>query len=246
MKSALVILPLALLTTGCSELLYPGLRRPMVSPYPRRIAAPPLPVGRWDNVMRLPQTSTIDVLTADGVPTVGAIAGATAQTVTLRLEGGEVTIARAEIVRVDLVDLPGSETGAVVRRAARGAVLGAAAVTVVGAVIGGPAWPPPGVLVRAGIAGGAAAGGQAAIASRQGRILYLAANHGSAAVPYWPTPEESELAGEPFPGRYALPACAQTAGVAGIDASAPSWVIAPASRHAAIGNAVGRAAGARR
>jgi hypothetical protein len=174
MKGALVIVLVAVSTTGCSELLYPGLARPRLVPHAGRAVAPPLPIGRWDNVMRLPRGATIDVLTVDGAATIGAIAETTVGSVTVHADGGEVRVAREAIVRVDLLDLPGSEAAAVARSAGRGALLGGATAAVIGAVIGGEAWPPPGVLMRAGLAAGAAAGLQAGMTRRQGRVLYIA------------------------------------------------------------------------
>ena len=217
MRKALVIVPLAVLTTGCSQLLYPGLGHPMMAPYSRRTAALAMPpIGRWDNVMRLPAASTVDVLTVDGVPTVGSIVSATAQSVTLRSGGVDVRVDRREIVRVDLVDLAGSEVAEVAKSTARGAALGAAAVTVVGAVIGGQAWPPPGVLVRAGVAAGAASGLQTGLATRQRRILYIAPWHVPAPTPSWQVPYDEEVDAALLPGRCAGPACASAVPVGGV------------------------------
>jgi hypothetical protein len=76
-------------------------------------------------------------------------------------------------------------------------------------VFGDQAWPPPGVLVRAGVAGGAVAGGQATLIQRQGRLVYLAPGMASpAATPY----EEPAAA----PGDAPLPECAKGSPVAGI------------------------------
>jgi hypothetical protein len=43
------------------------------------------------------------------------------------------------VVRIDLIDLAGSELGAATRKAARGALLGLGAVALVGGVIAGEA-----------------------------------------------------------------------------------------------------------
>ena len=169
-----LLLPALLAAGGCAQLLIPDYGMAARHRHARRMAAPPpLPVGRWDNVMRLERFATIDVLTADGAANVGPLVAADAKTVTVLIDGSPVQLAKADVIRVDLVALPGSVTGAVARRAARGALLGAGAVALVTGVIGGPAWPPPGVAVRAGVAAGGLAGGQAAIAERQGRILYV-------------------------------------------------------------------------
>ena len=177
MKNALVLLPLALLATGCSPMLYPGYGRAMPAPYPPAAyapAPPPLPVGRWDNVMRLPVTSTIDVLTLDGTPNVGAFVSADAQSLVIQTNGTDVRIARADVIRVDMVEAAGSQVRAVARSTAKGALLGAGASALVSAVIGGPAWPPPGVWLRTGAAVGGVAGAQSALVARQPTMVYLA------------------------------------------------------------------------
>jgi hypothetical protein len=216
MNKALMVVAAALLATGCSPLLYSGMHAParplMAGPYQ---APPPLPIGRWDNVMRLQADSTIDVLTMDGA-TVGRIAAADGWTVTIRVDDQEVQIPRADVLRIDVVDLPGSEARAVARRAARGALLGAGAAAVIGAVIGGPAWPPPGALVRAGAAGGAASGAQAAILQRAPRIVYLAPGQ---ALPFDVYGRHSAGA---TPGRGELPACAEGRHVGGAGAGRPA------------------------
>src|ERR1044072_5062637 len=110
MKNALAIVWVTLLSAGCSPMLYSGYARPPLTPsYGPPAAMAPLPIGRWDNVMRLAHGSTIEVLTPDGRPNVGVIQMATASTVTIRVDGQEVEIDRVKVIRVDLVDLPGSE-----------------------------------------------------------------------------------------------------------------------------------------
>jgi hypothetical protein len=99
---------------------------------------------------------------------------ATASTVTVQIAGRDVEIDRTNVIRVDLVDLPGSEVRAAARSGARGAILGAGAMALAGLVIGGSAWPPPGGLLRAGAAGGAITGAQSSLSNRQDRIIYLA------------------------------------------------------------------------
>jgi hypothetical protein len=183
MKKLFVLIGAAMLTTGCSQLLYPGAYGPgrygpgMAAPYGALRPAPLVeatPTGRWDNVMRLPRTSTIDVLTTDGVATVGAITGADVGHVRLLVQGTDVTISRRDIIRVDLVDVAGSDAAAVVKQGAKGALVGAAIATVASAVIGGRAWPPPGPLLRGGAALGAMSGGESELIRRRQRIIYLA------------------------------------------------------------------------
>jgi hypothetical protein len=160
-------------------------------------------MGRWDNVMRLPHGSTIDVLTPDGAPTVGLIQGATVRTVTIQIDGHDIEIDRANVMRVDLVDVPGSELQAAARGGARGALLGVGAAALVGFVIGGSAWPPPGALIRAGVAGGAVTGVHSSLTNRQGRMIYLAPEQLRLyrAVPYATPPGGNEpSSGDDEPG----------------------------------------------
>ena len=167
MKKLIVIVAAAGLTAGCSPLMYSGPYGRMPPPHygqhfgGRAPLVEAVPMGRWDNVMRLPRASTIDVLTNDGAASVGLVAGSDAQSVRLLMQGVEVRIARADIVRVDLVDLAGSDTAAVARKAARGALVGGV-------------WPPPARAVRAGVALGAVNGGQAEAIRRSPRMIYLA------------------------------------------------------------------------
>jgi hypothetical protein len=177
MKMLLLVVA-TVLTTGCSALLQPGPYHRSRYGYgrPSMVASDYAPVGRWDLVMRLPRQTTIDVLTRDGQAHVGWFGGADEQHVRLDVAGAAVQLARVDIVRIDLVDMPGSTTGAVARRAAGGAILGTAGAALLAGIIGGQAWPPPGALLRAGAAGGALAGGEAELARRHPRIVYLAPN----------------------------------------------------------------------
>ena len=59
------------------------------------------------------------------------------------IDGIEEQIARADVLRVDLLDLPGSEAKAVGRGAVRGAVVGLGAAALLAGVIGAEACPPP-------------------------------------------------------------------------------------------------------
>ncbi len=175
MKKLIVVVAAAVFASGCAPFLYPGhypiAPRVRVQPLP-----PPVPAGRWDNVMRLPRFATIDVLTRDGAAHIGAIVRADSDRVRVLIAGEEREIERSQVVRVDLVDLPGSEAGAVANGALRGALLGAGAAVLIGGVIGGEAWPPPGVLVRGLAAVGGVSAGQGTIAQRRGRLIYLAPN----------------------------------------------------------------------
>ena len=176
MKMVLLVAA-TVVSTGCSALMYPrGYQPGGFAPRPYRgpaTVAEPVPVGRWDNVMRLPPQTVIDVLTRDGRANVGDFVDADEQYVRLLIARTEVPISRLDVVRIDLVDLPGSTTRAVARRAAGGAILGVAGALLFGAVLGGDAWPPPGALVRAGAAGGALVGGEAELTQRRSRLIYL-------------------------------------------------------------------------
>jgi hypothetical protein len=161
---------------------------PFLAPYGQRYPgpsfsplAPPAPVvvdpetmarGRWDRVMRLPPGSTVDVLTMDG-GLVGTLTHADGYSVRMMIDGIEEQIPRGDVMRVDLLDLPGSETKAVGRRAVRGAVVGLGAAALLAAVIGGEAWPPPGALLRGGAALGGVAGGKAGLIERGPRVIYI-------------------------------------------------------------------------
>jgi hypothetical protein len=179
MWKGLLLSGVALLSAGCAPLMHspfvgaPRTRAPhMGGPAAMAPAPLALPFGRWDNVMRVPPMSVLDVLDSHGAAHVGQILSADAQQVKLLVRGSEVTLARAEVVRVDLVRAAGAASG--IGRVARGALLGAGAAVLFGAVVGGEAWPPPGALVRGGAAIGGLSGSQAAALDRQGQILYIA------------------------------------------------------------------------
>jgi len=167
-------------TTGCTALMpYGGAygRYPMMRPAPMPMPAVDpymAALGRWDSVMRLPRGSVIDVLEMNGTAHVGKITRVDGYSVGVMVNASEREIPRAEIVRVDLVDLPGSEVGAAAKGAGLGAALGVGAMALVGAVIGGSAWPPPGAMLRAGAAIGGVAGAESSLIARQKRLIYLA------------------------------------------------------------------------
>ncbi len=177
MKKLLAV-AVASLSTACSPLLLPPSRMGHFGPILPMHAppAPISPIGRWDEVMRLPAGSTIEVLTMDGAA-VARVVHADGRTLIVHAADGQAAIARADVIRVDLVDLAGSEFDSVALNAGRGALLGAGAAAVAAAIIGRPAWPPRGALLRAGLVGGAVAGGQAAPTRRGARIVYLAPDH---------------------------------------------------------------------
>ena len=180
MRKGIVIVLAAFTTTGCSQLFYRGLhapaRRPIVAPAPLASSSP---IGRWDLVMRLPRGSVVDVLSMNGEALVGPVSGVDGFAVRVIAQGVEQQIPRADVLRVDLIDLPGSEVREAARGAGLGAALGVGAAALISGVIGGSAWPPPGALLRGGAAIGGLAGGEAALAARQGGLIYLAEHQGS-------------------------------------------------------------------
>jgi hypothetical protein len=166
-------------TTGCTALLpYQG----AYGRYPMMMRPAPMPAvdpgsavrGRWDHVMRLPRESVIDVLEMDGTAHLGKMTGVDGYGLGVLVNGIERQIPRADIVRIDLVDLPGNEAAAAAKRAGAGALIGMGAAVLAGAVIGGGAWPPPAAMVRAGAAIGGVAGAESLLILRQKRLVYLA------------------------------------------------------------------------
>lgn len=177
MRKFLLLELVATVTTACSPAFYglPQRPYPFLSPQGRAHSyLEQTPTGRWDNVMRLPQGSTVDVLTTNGAANVGTFLAADIDSIHLAVNGAQLRITRADVVRIDLVDLAGSEVEAVTRKAARGALLGVGVAAIVAGVIGGEAWPPPGQALRAGAAIGGVSAGQAELWRREGRAIYLA------------------------------------------------------------------------
>jgi hypothetical protein len=142
--------------------------------------------GRWDNLMRVPRGSVVDLLAMDGVAYNGPITAVDGTSVRVTVNGVDEEIGRADVLRVDLVDLPGSEAGAVVKQAGLGAALGVGAAALIAGVIGGPAWPPPGALIRGGAAIGGVAGAEAALVGRRQRTIYLAEYQAQLPTRTWP------------------------------------------------------------
>ena len=173
------LLVAALATTGCAPYLSrygPGYAQPLIQPRPPVAVDPSVSArGRWDNVMLLPVDSVVGILTMDG-QRVGVLSHADGYGVRVMVDGLEQQIARDDVLRVDLVHLPGSDTRAVARKAAGGALLGAGAAALFAGVLGGSAWPPAGALLRGGAAVGGVSGAMAGLAERQGQVIYIAEN----------------------------------------------------------------------
>ena len=166
-------------TSGCARMLMPLALMAIYTEGKGPIRESSVPIdpyvgvrGRWDEVMRLPAKSVVDVLTMEGTAHVGLLTRADARAVRILINGIDEQIARADVLRLDVLYFPGPEAGAIVRRAAVVEAASAAAASVVAAVIGGQACVPPGVLLRAAAIEGTA-GGHASLAAQQGRLIYL-------------------------------------------------------------------------
>jgi hypothetical protein len=183
MKKHAVFLGLSLAATAassCAEILAPlaiaaiysegnGPMRPSAAAIDPRLYVR----GRWHEVVRLPRTSVVDVLTMDGTQHIGLLAGADDRTVTVLSIGIKEPIPRGDVLRLDLLYGPGPEAGAIVKQAAAAAAAEAAAATLVAAVLAGQAVAPAGVLRRAAAIGGEATG-PTALAAQRGRLIYAA------------------------------------------------------------------------
>lgn len=177
MNRLCVLLAAAVLTSGCSALLLPGPHGPHSSTRGRTRSDPyAAAVGRLDEVMRLPRSATVDVLTRDGVARVGAFTSADEAGVSVEIQMVAVRIARADVIRIDLIDLPGNDALSVARGAAGGGLMGAALAGLLGAAIGGDAWPPPGAALRSGALLGGLVAGESALQGRRGRPVYIKPN----------------------------------------------------------------------
>jgi hypothetical protein len=187
MKKTLIGLPLALvvLTAGCVPVFGPA-ATPMM-PYAYRppaaygpsVALSPsvAPIGRWDNVMMLPAGAALEVLRTDGTKTSAAFVTATSAAVRVQPDGGsEIEIPAALVLRIDRW-LGGPEGAqSVARDAAKGALVGAGAIGVVGLLVG---HMPPAHTFGAGAAGGAYQNAELGRAARRSVIVYLAAVSGA-------------------------------------------------------------------
>jgi hypothetical protein len=163
----LVVLPLALATSGCAYPMY-GIRpvsyraRMMMAPAPQ-----PSPVGRWDNVMMLEAGTPIVVLQMDGTRTQGRFHSASPSI--LRLEAAEAAaqIAATDVVRVDRLPHFGQSAR---DETARGAAVGLGAVGVLGLLAG---QAPPARYWAAGALVGGYAGAQAQMAAVGPGTIYV-------------------------------------------------------------------------
>lgn len=177
MKKLAGLVVVVILSSGCSALLLPGQHGPYRSPRARAHTDPhTAAIGRWDQVMRLPHAATIDVLTRDGMARVGAFTAADEESVRVEIQGVAVRVPRLDVVRVDLVDLPGADAVAVAKGAGGGALMGAALMGLFSAALGGEAWPPSGSALRTGALFGGLIAGESALQGRRGHPIYIKPN----------------------------------------------------------------------
>lgn len=130
-KRLMVIITFAALASACVPIYGPAAMQagPPGYPYGAPMYGPAgptapmqFPVGRWSNVMMLPDGASIEIFTADGRRTTGSFVTATNTFVRIGSAAGELDVPAATVMRVDW--LSGSPPGA--HRVARDAVIGAA------------------------------------------------------------------------------------------------------------------------
>ena len=181
-RSLIIGLAIAAASSGCAPILslygqrYPGpLLSPLAADAGRRRSGGDGARAVGPRHATPPPGSTIEVLTMDG-GLLGTVTHADGYSVRVLIDGIEEQIARADVLRVDLLDLPGSEAKAVGRGAVRGAVVGLGAAALLAGVIGGGGRAA--ALLRGGAALGGVAGGKAALLERGPRPIYLAEDLG--------------------------------------------------------------------
>lgn len=172
-KLLLLVVVLGALSTACAPGMYSGgmmpgpyVSRPMYQPRPPVAESP---VGRWDNVMMLAIGTPMKVLTIDGAVATGNFVAATNTTLRFTSWSGEVALASADVMRVDR--LPGLPSAGLVRQGAKGAMVGAGAVGILGLLVGHA--PPPRVFLAGGLLGAYHQAESASMAAGPGTV-YLA------------------------------------------------------------------------
>ena len=166
-------------TSACAPMYgaYPRAYPPMASrgihaPHGPALQQAP-PFGRWDQVMRLAVGTTVEVVTGDGQVRAGEKVAATIDRLDIAIESLQEQIARADVVRIDVLPAPGAEAGRVAARAAGRAAMAAAGMGAVAILLGGHGGVPTGRLLGAGAVGGAVYGTQEALNERGPRVIYL-------------------------------------------------------------------------
>jgi hypothetical protein len=176
-----VFIAAMLMSAACVPAYGPaGMPMMPVAPYHPPVYGPMMPVpsqsaprGGWDNVMMLPAGAALDVLTADGRRTAGSFVAATNTWVRVQLAGGtETEIGAADVIRIDR--WLGGPAGAqsVARDAAKGALVGAGAMGVLGLLVG---HVPPARAFAAGALASAYQHEEMGRVYRRSVIVYLAA-----------------------------------------------------------------------
>jgi hypothetical protein len=162
-NAALMLLAVAGLSVGCAPIYGDPTRS-----YVRAVTTPLSPtdvVGRWDNVMMLPERERVHVLFMDGGRAEGEIVSASAIALKLAVAAGEIEIAVENVARVDR-----TATSDGVRRGLRAALHGAGGIGVLGLLTG---HSPPARQYAAGAILGAEAGIHSQIPSGS-RTVYVA------------------------------------------------------------------------
>src|SRR5688572_7465880 len=176
----LVVIP-SVLTTACVPAAYSlaaaSRHRREAMHHTAVTAPPPIPIGRWDNVMMLEPRAPLKVLKMSGAVTMGEFVAASVSTLRVGTAAGEVVVAATDVMRVDR--LAGSGSGAMAREGARGALLGAGAVGLAGLLVGH--MPPPRVFAGGSILGAYYGATAAALVPGPGTV-YLAPSVVSAAA----------------------------------------------------------------
>lgn len=173
-----IVAVLAALSTGaCAPLLHnPGFGYPR--PYAQRPAAvqQDIVTGRWDRVIALAPGATLAVMTTDGDVHVGRFVKAGLQWLSVAVDGAPRELARADVMRIDLVSAPVERGGGdeVMRGAAVGAATMGGAMMVVPFLATGDVWVPPARFWGFGAALGAIGAVQKRKLEARDRTVYLA------------------------------------------------------------------------
>ena len=152
-KALVLVLIPCVLTTACVPAAYSLAaasrhRRESIH-HTALTAPPPLPIGRWDNVMMLELHAPVKVLMTSGGVTTGEFIAANVSTLRIGTATGEVVVAATDVMRVDRLAGSGSEQ--IAREGAKGALLGAGAVGLAGLLVGHV--PPPRLFAGGSILG---------------------------------------------------------------------------------------------
>ncbi len=164
-----MLLAASTMTAGCATHVF--------NPEPGGLPNSRSVVGRWDQVMGLTPSVLVGVLRTDGTVQTGRFGGADADALHLFSQGWDVTFARDEVIRLDLLESrPAGERTVtrIAKGAARHALVMAAVVQVLPLAFSGTLAMPPARfwLVNVGIGGGVAALHDAR--DRRPRTIYVA------------------------------------------------------------------------